>query len=284
MGYKMKGSPAKLGTIQGTAGHSSALKMKAEADAASALKYAKVKEPTSPPEAAPEVKNPKMPDADWKKGQESAKSSGRDLDALVKQRGGLKKGSDEYNIVQNQINKALGSKKRHGQTTVDTDTKGRKTSEVTTTPGISTKKKTVKKRKSGEVKREIIEYDRDSGKDKSVDIKYRKGGARKSSKVISKNLKTTKGDTDKVTKVKHYKSGEKKRSKVTFKTDVDKDKKVDRRGRKIVKYDKSGEVKKSKEVVRAGGRRTVTKTKDGVTTTKSKRTIGGWLTGKGKKE
>ena len=34
----MKGSPAKLGTIQGTAGHSSALKMKAEADAASALK------------------------------------------------------------------------------------------------------------------------------------------------------------------------------------------------------------------------------------------------------
>ena len=34
----MKGSPAKLGTISGTAGHSSALKMKAEADAASALK------------------------------------------------------------------------------------------------------------------------------------------------------------------------------------------------------------------------------------------------------
>jgi hypothetical protein len=38
MGYKMKGSPAKLGTIEGTAGHASALKMKAETDAASALK------------------------------------------------------------------------------------------------------------------------------------------------------------------------------------------------------------------------------------------------------
>jgi len=34
----MKGSPAKLGTIKGTAGHASALKMKAETDAASALK------------------------------------------------------------------------------------------------------------------------------------------------------------------------------------------------------------------------------------------------------
>ena len=34
----MKGSPAKMGTISGTAGHSSALKMKVEADAASALK------------------------------------------------------------------------------------------------------------------------------------------------------------------------------------------------------------------------------------------------------
>tara|TARA_R110002051_G_scaffold281264_1_gene342889 strand:+ start:124 stop:933 length:810 start_codon:yes stop_codon:yes gene_type:complete len=38
MGFNMKGSPAKLGTIQGTAGHSSALKMKEEANAASALK------------------------------------------------------------------------------------------------------------------------------------------------------------------------------------------------------------------------------------------------------
>ena len=31
MGYTMKGSPAKLGTIQGTAGHRSALKMKESA-------------------------------------------------------------------------------------------------------------------------------------------------------------------------------------------------------------------------------------------------------------
>ena len=37
MGFKMNGSPAKMGTIQGTAGHSSALKMKVEENA-SALK------------------------------------------------------------------------------------------------------------------------------------------------------------------------------------------------------------------------------------------------------
>jgi len=38
MAFKMNGSPAKMGTISGTAGHSSALKMKAEENAASALK------------------------------------------------------------------------------------------------------------------------------------------------------------------------------------------------------------------------------------------------------
>ena len=38
MAYKMKGSPAKMGTIQGTAAHTSALKMRVEQNAASALK------------------------------------------------------------------------------------------------------------------------------------------------------------------------------------------------------------------------------------------------------
>ena len=42
MAFKMNGSPAKMGTISGAAGHSSALKMKAEADAASALKQMEI--------------------------------------------------------------------------------------------------------------------------------------------------------------------------------------------------------------------------------------------------
>jgi len=36
-----------------------------------------------------------------------------ELNALVKQRSGLEKGSNEYNAVQNQINKAMGSTTRH---------------------------------------------------------------------------------------------------------------------------------------------------------------------------
>ena len=36
-----------------------------------------------------------------------------ELNALVKQRGSLEKGSTEYNMVQNKINKALGSEVRH---------------------------------------------------------------------------------------------------------------------------------------------------------------------------
>ena len=41
MGFRMKGSPAKLGTIQGTAGHASALKMKMEEKSAAKLRAKK---------------------------------------------------------------------------------------------------------------------------------------------------------------------------------------------------------------------------------------------------
>jgi len=139
----MKGSPAKMGTISGTAGHRSALKMKA----ASALKetepetretswwrgeegwipdelQSNVKRDRVPVEKKKEEgtetetkkttkKDDKMPDADWKKGQETAKSKGENLDALVKKRKGLEKGSDEWKRNQNKINEALGNKKRY---------------------------------------------------------------------------------------------------------------------------------------------------------------------------
>ena len=151
MGFKMKGSPAKLGTISGTAGHRSALKMKAEADAASALKLKQAsalkqeeeretswwrgEEGWIPDEFQPNVKRPKVKtehgkqveaervetekvetekkkskDANWKKGMEK---SGGKLNELVKARKGLDKGSPEYAAIQNKINEALGSKKRH---------------------------------------------------------------------------------------------------------------------------------------------------------------------------
>tara|TARA_R110002012_G_scaffold69130_1_gene179074 strand:+ start:606 stop:1334 length:729 start_codon:yes stop_codon:yes gene_type:complete len=50
----------------------------------------------------------------WKEGSTSAKSTtGMSLNQLVAARGKTKKGSSEYNRIQNEINKALGSKTRH---------------------------------------------------------------------------------------------------------------------------------------------------------------------------
>jgi hypothetical protein len=252
MGFKLPGKSI----TSGTSSHSSALKMR-EQELASALKYVKPKEPkTSPIEDAPEkpvVKNPKMADKDWKKGQESAKSAGRDLDALVKKRGTLKKGSDEYNVVQNQINKALGSKKRHGKTKVTvTEDKTKTTKKVT--PGLS---------------------------ETDISTKTTRGGKKK---VTKRRHEDDEGVTTKKIKTKYRKDKEtRKRQKTVIKSDYDKDKKVDKKTKIKTKYDKAGDVKRTKRVTTEGGRRTVTKTKDGVTTTKSRRTLKGWLTGKGKK-
>tara|TARA_R110000822_G_scaffold88627_1_gene205264 strand:+ start:1540 stop:2328 length:789 start_codon:yes stop_codon:yes gene_type:complete len=145
MAFKMNGSPAKTGGISGTAGHSSALKMRASENAASALKQMKIKKGefsnsyTKGPEN-PKGENPAMTinatgtkfgvdgglqnlkldksksthkeilNARWKKGD---KASGGTLNELVKSRKSLTKGTKEYADVQNKINTALGSKKVH---------------------------------------------------------------------------------------------------------------------------------------------------------------------------
>ena len=58
--------------------------------------------------------NPKMDNAKWKAGSDAAKkNTGRSLNELVAARKGLEKGSNEYNKVQNSINKALGNSKRY---------------------------------------------------------------------------------------------------------------------------------------------------------------------------
>ena len=144
MGFKMNGSPAKMGTIQGTAGHSSALKMKVEEDASALKQMELTKEDLKGSGAAIAKGHTKlivnatgssvMGDGNsnvtkldpkkskvhkgiletrWKKGSEN---SGGSLNDLVKQRKGLTKGTAEYAEVQNKINKALGSKKVHKAT------------------------------------------------------------------------------------------------------------------------------------------------------------------------
>ena len=167
MAFKMNGSPAKMGTIQGTAGHSSALKMKAEANAASALKQMTIEKGEMEEgsyrktESNPKGTNQKLTvnatgtefsvgdknikidanksthkkilDTRWKKGD---KASGGTLNELVTARKGHKKGSAEYAEIQNKINTSLGSKKVHKGTKT---TKGGKT--VATTPkGTTTRK------------------------------------------------------------------------------------------------------------------------------------------------
>ena len=149
MGYTMKGSPAKLGTIQGTAGHRSALKMKE-----SALKHSDENKGAIPGHAHPhkedkgkEIKVIKKEDKvvtggtkTWKEG---VKASGNRLNELEKASGKYKKGTSEYAALQPQINKALGSKKVHPvkgspkgtKQTVITDDKGttKKSDDTTTT-------------------------------------------------------------------------------------------------------------------------------------------------------
>ena len=100
----------------------------------------------------------------WKEG---SKAAGGNLNTWVKERGKHKKGSAEYNALQNKINKALGSKKRHGETTstktsgpkVNKDTK-RTTKTTTGTPGIGTKTTKVVKGTKGDVKKTKT-WDRD---------------------------------------------------------------------------------------------------------------------------
>lgn len=84
----------------------------------------------------------------WRQGM---KSSGGSLNDLVSKRKGLKKGSDEYNSVQNKINVHLGSSKRHGVTS-STGTKGRKTTTTKNVPGVSDSTSITKKRNIGGTK------------------------------------------------------------------------------------------------------------------------------------
>jgi hypothetical protein len=141
MGFKMNGSPVKMGTIQGTAGHSSALKMKVEENASALKQMTITKEDMKgtgfvPHQGKPATvsatgktytsqKTGKQVELDptkkgdkailesrWKKGD---KASGGTLNELVKQRKGVTKGTPEYNKIQNQINAALGSKKKYDE-------------------------------------------------------------------------------------------------------------------------------------------------------------------------
>ena len=244
----MNGSPAKMGTISGTAGHSSALKMKAEADAASALKQ--------------------------KGTYAGAKKSDPKLDEYINTRSSSKKGSAEYDAAQNKINVAYGNKTRHGQTNETTVSKsGKKQTSVKTTPGVATTTTKVKPRVLGGSKT-TKETVRNDGTTAKTVIKKDKEGDTRRAKTIIKDAPAGSGGTyDKKIKTKYDKDGVATKEKQVIKSEHVGKTKVKKNFKKDTK----------KVVNRKDGRRTVTKTDaGGNVTTKSRRTLGGWLTGKGK--
>jgi len=105
MGFKLPGKSM----TSGTSAHSSALKMRTEQIAASALKLGE--------------KGLYASDMSWKEGTAKAETEGNDLNALKTARNGFEKGSFEYNKVQNKINSALGNKKRYDEGPAASDPK-----------------------------------------------------------------------------------------------------------------------------------------------------------------
>ena len=174
------------------------------------------------------------------------------LGEYVKTRSSSEKGSDEYNSAQNKINVAYGNKTRHGETSATT-TKGKTKTTTSNVPGVSSK---------------------------STSTKTTRGGKKT---VTKKTLSNDKENTNFKTKTIKDKEGNVKRKKSIIKSDYDNDNKIDKKTRLKTKYNKDGTIKKEKRVTREGGRRTVSKTDAaGNVTTKSRRTLRGFLTGKGK--
>ena len=259
----MKGSPAKMGGISGTAGHSSALKMKAE----SALKAKNPKAKTYE-EAYGDVamkvgsKEKFMKDAK----AYNMKTYGTENPTSTANKGGMTK-------------KELAAKYKADSTgTKTTTTKGGKTTTNISDSKGDTKVVTKKNllNKGTTTRKSTVLAD---GTTKESKFKKDKDGDNRMRKT------TTKGTTDggayvKKSKDKFDKDGVRKKSKTTIKSDVDGDGKVDRKF-KVKTNDKKGT---EKTVVKEGGRRTVIKTdKEGNTKVKSRRTLKGFLTGKGKK-
>jgi hypothetical protein len=108
---------------------------------------------------------PKMDNDKWQAGSDAAKkNTGRSLNDLVSSRKGLEKGSNEYNKVQNEINAALGNKKRYDVAADETKTgPGGRTKETTTVGDKVTQKTT-----SANGNREVTKVNTPDSKSKEV--------------------------------------------------------------------------------------------------------------------
>ena len=268
MGFKMSGSPAKTGAISGTAGHGSALKMKASENAASALKKKTDYEAMQKASTKNDARYGKLSAADYKaevNRQVASNKAGKGYDAMgVYDSKGNKKAS-----APTTPSSKVTTKKGGKITTNINDDKG--DTKVVTTKNLLNKGTTTRK--------SSVMAD---GTTKDSKFKRDADGDNRMRKTTTKG-KTSSGDGTyvKKSKSKYDKDGVRKKANTVVKTDKDGDGKVDRKF-KLKTNDKKGT---EKTVVKEGGRRTVTKTdKKGNKTTKSRRTLMGFLTGKGKKK
>ena len=144
----------------------------------------------------------------------AAKKNNPKLDALIKERKNHKKGSDKYNAIQNQINKAYGSGKRHGVTETK-GTKGRDTVKRKRVPGLSDEATLIRRRKVGGNKMIKREKNLETGTSREVKLKPGSkkmkmrdydaaGNLTKKTKVKGggDKVKVTKRGADTVTKIK----------------------------------------------------------------------------------
>tara|TARA_R100000995_G_C3476670_1_gene121365 strand:+ start:470 stop:1651 length:1182 start_codon:yes stop_codon:yes gene_type:complete len=127
-----------------------------------------------------------------------AKKRDPNLSKYVAERKKHKKGSPEYNALQNKINKAYGVSKRHGQTTttktagpkVSKDTK-RTTKTKVATPGLGSKQtKVVKGTKDNIRKTKVVERTESGDVSKKTKQKFDVKGNRKKKKVTTKSNDT----------------------------------------------------------------------------------------------
>jgi len=228
---------------------------------------------------------------DWEKASKIAKRYGQDLNQLTRDRKEHKKGSDEYNKIQNQINYYLDSDKEHGKTYDAKTTKGDLTRDVTSyeyyhpksgkgkleeskhIPGIKTVKTKSKKTKKKDIQKRVTtsHLGDESGFTTTQKWKNKTGGKSKYKSVE----RDASGKKTYVFKTKTRKSGKEKaiHKSLTGKTKL------------VQKYDKDLNIIGSKEIDRSTkGRRKVEKynPKTGEVTTTTRRTLKGILTGKGK--
>ena len=145
----MKGSPMKLGTIQGTAGHRSALKMKMEQDAAAKLRK----------ESAMKMKK----ESPFKNEYAKAKEKDPKLDSYIRERDKHEPGSAEYEAQQSKINAAYGKKRDPKLKEAQIKNLNKKKNETKTEPkenNTGTDKET-KKLKSNNLKEILFDVNKD---------------------------------------------------------------------------------------------------------------------------